>query len=339
MYRFASIFIVVFFARQISAPAQNIPQSLSDTSIYHDDIVSHYANAQRLLYTPLLRPNNRDTLNHSYFRAVDTAYGDVISVSRKKYWHVPCSPTHENVLLMSQNERAGTWKAQPDSLLLAVRLLVMKLPFTSEDSNEIIASVVVQFDTSRNDSVDNLRSGVLDTFNIPWKWFNRAYSDTCFFSPVYGVPQNFYYDKKQSGAELSVSSRRYATFLLSAIVVTDKIADSLLSGLPLVAEIGGYDREDRTRMQISDSIVPEIILHEVNMIDGMSTVGKYCFALPNKNERITLAGMARVNQILDYRGIPETRELEKMNRIAQTKQHKGDIEFQGVLPSAFIKNK
>ena len=78
-------------------------------------------------------------------------------------------------------------------------------------------------------------------------------------------------------------SRRYATFLLAAIVITDKIADSLLAGLPVNyfnPGLGGYDCENTTKMLLSDSIFPEKIRNEVKIMDNIYA-GKVCyFALP-----------------------------------------------------------
>ena len=125
---------------------------------------------------------------------------------REKYWLVPCSHSHNNVILMSQNEKSNEWSRKSDSLMLAIRLQIMNLPITAEDSNKIIASIVFNFDTTGkcNDSIKGYcHSGILDTFNILWGWFNNKYIDTCFISPLYFIPRNYQSGEKSGGVEFS----------------------------------------------------------------------------------------------------------------------------------------
>ena len=75
MYRMTAVFIVAFFAMQFVASAQQYnPPQHADSSIIYDDIIMQCANAQRLFYTPLPRPDGNDTLINNYFLTVDTSY-------------------------------------------------------------------------------------------------------------------------------------------------------------------------------------------------------------------------------------------------------------------------
>ncbi len=314
-----------------SADALSTLSNVRGTFSYDDyNVIGPYSGSQRILYTPRVKPSTNDTLNHYYFLSVDTTRGeDTISLfvggNEITYWRVPSSASDSNILLMSQNELGGEWKDFPDSLLLAVRLQVTSLAPDSAHLDSIVASIKVQFDTGGQ--FDSVRTGVQYTFNIPWGWFNAANSDTCFFSNValgncYPVPSNFLWESEaagcyqlgvscECGAELSVYSKRFATLRLSDIVITDKTADSLMSGLPLAASnpvLGGYDPEDSVRSYISDSLLPEKIQLRAKTIDSSFQAQgstRLYFYFRDEENMADFASSARCNQILNFTGTDE----------------------------------
>ena len=133
-------------------------------------------------------------------------------------WEVDSSSdsSHSNNVVMSQNEMGGEWNYTfaGEPALLAVRMQVLDT-MKSGDHDTIVASVIVQFDTTYDAIVggQHVRYGPVDTFNIRWSWFHTL-KDTCFFSNgsgafgrCYIVPDSFKYNQNcdvdcEGGTEL-----------------------------------------------------------------------------------------------------------------------------------------
>ena len=159
---------------------------------------------------------------------------------------------------------------------------------------------------------------------------------TCFLSPFYRLPYVsvhaltkehtdtlvdsviMHRNAQASGGTISVAwecgtnshiSKRYVPLLFSEIVITDAIADSLLSGwnlYPPIPAIGGYDPEDTARARFSDTTVKNILLNEAQMMDDSLTPGtRYFWYLIDECNMANFACAARCNQILNRTGTAE----------------------------------